>query len=50
MKYRAHVCFNDQNWLIQSVFSSHITQKSAENMDHAAVWAVADLRQNPILI
>ena len=30
MKYKAYVCFNYQNLLIEIVFISHITQKSAE--------------------
>ena len=30
MKYKTHVCFNYQNWLIESVFISHVTQKSDE--------------------
>ena len=31
MKYKSHMRFNYQNWLIESVFISHITDKSAEN-------------------
>ena len=30
MKYKAHVSFNYQNWFIEIVFISHVTQKSAE--------------------
>ena len=32
MKYKTRVCFNYQNWLIERVFSSLLTQKSAEKL------------------
>ena len=30
MKYKTHACFNYRNRLIERVFISHVTQKSAE--------------------
>ena len=39
MKYKTRVCFNYENWLIASVFISHIPRKSAVKMEHDALWA-----------
>ena len=35
MKYKTHVCFNYRISLTEIVFISHVTHKSADEMEHA---------------